>query len=563
MTTPQEQIKSRLSIAEIVGSYVKLERAGQNLRARCPFHEEKTPSFYVSPVRGSYHCFGCGKGGDLISFVQEIEGLTFPLALAMLAERAGVELKPVDPRETRERQVEQQALLFAVEFFQKKLQASSLAKDYLAKRKLLPETINNFRLGFAPAEWDSLLTEAGKAGVLPESLLKVGLVIPSAKTKGRYYDRFRNRIMFPILGQNGKVVGFSGRTLESDPKEAKYINSPETALFKKGEILYGYYEAREAIRQKNRAVLVEGQMDLLLSHQAGVKETVATSGTALTPAHVRLLARLSDHISFAFDADKAGRAALLRAISLSLSLGVEPEAILLDPGKDPADMAGSNPVLWQKRVEERKPAVSLVLEGIEKESADLKERRGRLKEEILPLIAHIESGMVQAHYVDEIAKVAGLSAEPVWADLLQITSTRQNPVLSQKEKIPPGNKKGLAEELEGLLLWMIEKEWAGALTEEAEAIRKRKEAEPDFFTITPERKEEIAFKADFTYPDSGSLKKDLERILTRFDLENLRLALKEAQEELFLAERRGDETLVEEKTRKCQDIASRIAKLTI
>jgi DNA primase len=563
MTTPQEQIKSRLSITEVVGGYVKLERAGQNLRARCPFHQEKTPSFYVSPVRGSYHCFGCGKGGDLISFVQEIEGLTFPLALATLAERAGVELRPVDPRETRERQIEQQALLFATDFFQKKLEESSVAKQYLAKRKLLPETIKYFRLGFAPAEWDSLLKDADRAGILPQALLKVGLVIPSAKTEGRYYDRFRNRIMFPILGQNGKVVGFSGRTLESDPKEAKYVNSPETALFKKGEILYGYYEAKEAIRQKNRAVVVEGQMDLLLSHQAGVKETVATSGTALSLSHIRLLARLSDHISFAFDADKAGRAALLRAISLSLSSGVEPEAILLDRGLDPADMAGNDPLLWQKRVEERKPAVTLVLEEIEKESIDLKERRNRLKNEVLPLVAHIESGMVQAHYVDEIAKVAGLSSEPVWADLLEITSAKQNPGLVQKEKVFIGNKKGLAEELEGLSLWMIEKEWAGALTEKAEAIRKRASLEPDFFTITPERKEEIAFKADFTYPDSAALEKDLERMLTRFDLENLRLALKGAQEELFLAERSGNEVLVEEKTRKCQDIASQIAQLTI
>jgi DNA primase len=547
----------------MLAGYVKLEKAGQNLRARCPFHQEKTPSFYVSPVRGSYHCFGCGKGGDLISFVQEIEGLTFPLALATLAERAGVELRPTDPRETRERQIEQQALLFATEFFQKKLQESSLAKSYLTKRKLLPETIKNFRLGFAPAEWDSLLKDADRAGISPQALLQVGLVIPSPKTSGRYYDRFRNRIMFPILGQNGKVIGFSGRTLESDPKEAKYVNSPETTLFKKGEILYGYYEAKEAIRQKNRAVLVEGQMDLLLSHQAGVTETVATSGTALSVAHIRLLARLSDHISFAFDADKAGRAALLRAISLSLSSGVEPEAILLDKGLDPADMAGSDPILWQKRVEERKPAVALVLEEIEKESVDLKERRKRLKEEVLPLVAYIESGMVQAHYVDEIAKVAGLSSEPVWVDLLEITSQKQNPTSVKKEKVVIGNKKGLAEELEGLSLWMIEKEWAGGLTEQAEAIRKRKETEPDFFTITPERKEEIAFKADFTYPDSTALEKDLERMLVRFDLENLHLALKKAQEELFLAERSGDEVLVEEKTRKCQDIASRIAMLTI
>ncbi len=331
MPTPVEQVKERLNITDVVSSYLPLAKAGVNLKGRCPFHNEKTPSFFVSPSRQSFHCFGCGKGGDIITFVQEIEGLEFLDALKLLADRAGITLDLKSGGQasatTREKAALSAVLEQATRFYEKKLTEHPEALAYLTGRGLAKATITNFRLGFAPSGWrhltDYLLGEGLATGLLD----KAGLVVmkdkaasgPSAGAplERPCYDRFRGRIMFPLLDAGGTVAGFSGRLYDPEGRrneEAKYLNSPQTILYDKSRLLYGLDKAKLSIRREDKAVLVEGQMDLVLAHQIGLENTVAVSGTALTDRHLAALARLSRRLIMAYDADEAGLAASRRAV---------------------------------------------------------------------------------------------------------------------------------------------------------------------------------------------------------------------------------------------------------
>src|SRR3989344_977751 len=346
MSTPVEQIKERLSIADVVGSYMQLTRAGASLKGICPFHSEKTPSFFVSPARGSYYCFGCQAKGDIFTFVQEFEGLDFVGALRVLASRAGVTLQKMDPKQRSEYARLYQLLEKATRFFEAQLREGSEARQYLTARGLSDESIRSWRLGYAPDEWRSLFDYLITEGFKPEEMQKVGLVKvstqadPAGNTASgtkRYYDAFRGRIMFPILDSASRVIAFSGRILPrlDDGKTGKYINSPETVLFSKSHVLHGFHLAKLAIREKDATILVEGQMDLLMSHQAGYRNTVASSGTALTTHQLERLRRLSENLLIAFDSDSAGLKAAERAIGLALSLGMNVKVIPLQD-KEPA-----------------------------------------------------------------------------------------------------------------------------------------------------------------------------------------------------------------------------------
>ncbi|MCX6712416.1 MAG: DNA primase [Candidatus Vogelbacteria bacterium] len=322
MASSVEQIKAKLSIVDVVGSYLKLEKAGINYRGKCPFHNEKTPSFFVSLARGSYHCFGCNRGGDIISFVQDIEGLDFIEALRILAERAGVELEPLHRGEGLATNRLFTLLDEATKFYTQQLDLAlnKKARDYLIERGLTEESIKNFRVGFAPDGWRGVYDHLIRLGFNEGEMIKVGLVIANTKAgpqASRGYDRFRSRLMFPIANPNGKVVGFSGRIFGAETETtAKYINSPQTELYNKSKILYGYDRAKQAMRQQDECIFVEGQMDLIMSHQAGATNTVAVSGTALTTEHIQLVKRLTDNIVLANDYDLAGLKASLRAINL-------------------------------------------------------------------------------------------------------------------------------------------------------------------------------------------------------------------------------------------------------
>jgi DNA primase len=335
-----EEVKTTVDIVDVVSDYVRLKRAGANFKGLCPFHDEKTPSFNVNPVIGIYKCFGCGEGGDAISFVEKVEGLGFVEAVRLLAERAGIELPEegeADPA-ADENESLLHALRFAARFYFHELTQSEAGREiglaYFRDRGFSAETIKKFGLGYAPDAWDSLLTAAGEQQVRPEILEKAGLVLPR-KQGGGYYDRFRGRVLFPIVSHVGKVLGFGGRILGQDSEQPKYINSPETPVYHKGRVLYGLHQAKQSIRSEEEVVLVEGYTDVISLHQAGVANVVAASGTALTADQVKLLGRYAKRIVLLFDADSAGAAAALRSIDVILQQGLAVYVISLPEKADP------------------------------------------------------------------------------------------------------------------------------------------------------------------------------------------------------------------------------------
>src|SRR5581483_2261534 len=302
MSSSVEQIKAKIDIVSLVSAYMKLDKAGMNWKGKCPFHNEKTASFFVSPDRGSFYCFGCHKKGDIFTFVEEFEGVDFVGALKILAEKAGVTLdKFSGTKEQGEKNKLHNILEQATIFYQRKLSGEAL--DYLKNRGVSDETISSFRLGFAPEEWRSLYGHLKEKNVSEADMMAVGLL---KQKDSSYYDTFRGRIMFPISDPSGRVVGFSGRILKVKEEAPKYVNSPETSLFNKSQILFGLDKAKISIRTKDYSILVEGQMDLVMMHQVGINNTVASSGTALTAEHLTRLRRLSNRLIMAYDADNAG-----------------------------------------------------------------------------------------------------------------------------------------------------------------------------------------------------------------------------------------------------------------
>lgn len=331
-TDAKEKIRERLSLAEVVGEIVALKPAGRGqLKGLCPFHDEKTPSFHVHPDRGFYYCFGCQAKGDIFDFVMQTRSMSFPEALKLLGDRAGVEVGPPSPRAGNRRDLHDVNQL-ALDYFRRHLEGPAL--DYLAGRGLTQETIQEFELGYAPDEWDGLLRTALTKGVSDGDLVSLGLVVENER--GRRYDRFRGRVMFPIRDSLGRLVGFAGRVLGDG--QPKYLNSPESELFKKGELLYGLDRARSAVREQGEALVVEGYMDVIALHQGGFPTAVASLGTALTAAHADALARLDvRRVYLAFDSDEAGQRAILTGLDQTASRRFLVRAVTVPHGKDPAD----------------------------------------------------------------------------------------------------------------------------------------------------------------------------------------------------------------------------------
>lgn len=399
MSSEVEEIKNRLDIVDVIGEYVTLKPGGANFKAVCPFHQEKTPSFMVNRERQFWHCFGCDQGGDVFAFVQKIENMEFIEALRLLAAKAGVELQSYDPRAQSERTRLHDIHTRATEFFHSLLfQAQGKgALEYLThKRKLTPETIRVWKLGYAPDEWRALLGHLLGLKFTEKELIASGLALSS---QGRTYDRFRNRVMFPIVSPHGQVVGFSARALSSDPNEPKYINSPQTLIYDKGKTLFGLFQARGAIREKNAAILVEGNMDVIASSQSGVAHVVAASGTGLTAGHLNLLSRFTKELHVCFDADAAGLRASERGITLALSAGFFVKVIplvsevgpprLSEAGKegsgtlgvsfpkDPADIVENDPAAWARLAVSAVPVMEYVLGRVAREEnlRDVEDRR--------------------------------------------------------------------------------------------------------------------------------------------------------------------------------------------
>jgi len=348
-----DQIRDTCNIVDVVNNYVPLKRFGPSWKACCPFHTEKTPSFTVSPDKGMYHCFGCGVNGDVFAFVMAKENVDFPMAAHILAERAGItipeERGTPAQRAGRQKAADEKQRIYDIHekiatWFASNLNtdATSPVSKYFATRSIPADTAKKFRIGAAPDGWNGAMDYLKAEGYSEQDIVKSGIVTESNKKPGLFYDRFRNRLMFSIWDEKGRVVGFSGRTVEAESKGAKYVNSPETPIFKKSKVLYGLPLARTAIKDKGFVILSEGQVDTIAMHMAGFDNTVAPQGTAFTEEQAAMLKRYTDKVYVGFDGDSAGIKAILKAINILLPVGVEVRVIKFPAGSDPDDILKTN-----------------------------------------------------------------------------------------------------------------------------------------------------------------------------------------------------------------------------
>ncbi len=416
------EVKSKLSVVEVVGESVTLKKAGTTYKGLCPFHGEKTPSFVVTPARETWHCFGCGRGGDIFSFVMERDGLTFPEALRSLAGKAGVEIDERTKREDARRKRLRDVLDAAIAFYHAVLtnsKSGETALAYLKGRGFSDATIETYQLGWAPAGWDHMARQLqAKRGIRPEELIEVGLASPSQRGRGPI-DKFRARVLFPIRDQNGHAVGLGGRLLEGDGP--KYLNSPATPLFDKSRTLYLIDRAKGPIRRSEQAVIVEGYTDALMAHQAGFDNVVASLGTALTPNQIGLLTRYAKRIALAYDVDPAGEKAGTLGVTALTGLigqlqaddsGVKLEdvrVVRLPEGKDPDEVIREAPADWEQGVAKAKPLVEYLI-GHHASRFDLKQSTGRIGfvEAVIPAIRDVADPLRRDEALQEVRRVSGV-----------------------------------------------------------------------------------------------------------------------------------------------------------
>ncbi len=406
-----QDIKDRLDIAEVIGSYIPLKKAGTNFKGACPFHSEKTPSFVVTPSRQIWHCFGCGEGGDVFSFVQKFENLDFVQTLKVLADRAGVKLPEYRPG-TNLKEDEKELLIrintFAARFYHQTLLNSLPGKEageYLLARGLTKQTIKAWQIGFAPNDFHSLSEALKLKKVTSEQAIKAGVVVKNER--GQIYDRFRGRITFPIFNYVGEVVGFSARILPKldDGKTGKYINSPETLIYNKSKVLFGLNFAKNHIRKTDEVIVVEGQMDCISAHQAGFTNTVASSGTAMTIEHLTTLGRLTKNLKFCFDADFAGLNATKRAVEHLLGKDFNIKIVVIAGAKDPDELIKKDPKAWEKAVKEAPLFLDYYIERLFGEVKALTiETKKALRNELLPLVKKLNDALEQEHYLKLLAR---------------------------------------------------------------------------------------------------------------------------------------------------------------
>ena len=434
--SPVDEIKSRLDIVEVISSYIQLSQAGRNWKALCPFHNEKTPSFIVSPERQIWHCFGCGEGGDIFAFIMKIEGVEFRDALRILAKRAGIELKAPDRKLQSEKTRLYEICQWSSKFFiahLRQTERGKKVKEYLKGRGFSEAVISEFQIGYAPRSWKALLNFLVSKGYKAEEIAKAGLAVKSERiknsefskdsesgtNKGGYpsasllgkeglrgiYDRFRDRIIFPIFDLSGEVIGFGGRVMpDANEKQAKYINTPETLIYNKGRILYGLNKTSRWIRQADICILVEGYADLIASWQMGVKNVVASSGTALTFEQIRLIKRMTNNLATAFDMDSAGAAATKRSIDMAISSGMDVKVIEINK-KDPADYLKEDYRQWLEAVGNAKSVMDFYFSNAFSsfDSEDI-EGKKEITGILLPVIKKIPNKVEQAHWIGKLAQ---------------------------------------------------------------------------------------------------------------------------------------------------------------
>ncbi|MCL4366726.1 DNA primase [Patescibacteria group bacterium] len=402
-----ELIKERINVVDLIAEYLPLKKTGVNFKANCPFHQEKTPSFVVSPERGIWHCFGCQKGGDIFRFLMEKEGVDFSEALETLAKKAGVTLKRQAHAQTDQKERLIAANQKAAQFYHYILTEHKLgqkALSYLHQRGVTDETIKKFKLGYAPNSWDSLTNFLKKRGFKNAEMVEAGLVVPS---RNSVYDRFRGRVIFPLINLKDEVVGFSGRILAQG--EPKYLNTPVTPIFDKSHFLFGLNFAKATIRSKKQVILVEGLLDMIMPYQAGVENTVAVQGTALTDEQIKLIAKYAEDVCLSFDKDVAGDSAARRSIELLDGAGLNTKVIEIKGGKDPADMVVGNPQDFIQAVAKAEPVYDYYLNSISlRFNPSNAEGKKKIAAELLPIWGKINETMTREYYTQKLAALLNM-----------------------------------------------------------------------------------------------------------------------------------------------------------
>lgn len=446
-----EEIKNRVDILEIVGGYVDLKKAGRNYKGLCPFHAEKTPSFMVSPEKQIWRCFGaCNEGGDAFSFLQKVEGLSFGEAIQKLAEKTGVKLERKSYEKDESKRVLFSANRIATDFYKELLgeKEGEVAKKYLIqKRSLSEKTISDFELGFAPRSKKNLIKELEKHNIKENESQRAGL----AKEKnGIFLDFFWNRLMFPIKDSGGQTIAFSARVL--DDSLPKYINTPETDIYSKSNSLYGLDLAKESIRKLDYAILVEGMMDVVASHQAGVKNVVAPGGTALTESQLRLIQRFTKNIKLAFDIDFAGSEATRRAIEIAWQMGFNIKVITIPEGKDPGDIAITKTAVWKKAIKDAKYVVDYLFdESLKKFNKKDAIGRRYIAKELLPVIKRIPDAIEKDTYIKRLANELLVDEESIQKALKNISLPKEKREKAEKTKTIKNHQSELEKNTIGLL----------------------------------------------------------------------------------------------------------------
>jgi len=561
MNDEVNQVKERLDIVEIMSSYLTVKRAGVNMKANCPFHNEKTPSMMISPERQTFKCFGCGEGGDIFTFIEKIEGVDFYNALKILADKAGVKLANKSVKYgNKEYKSDQKTRLFEINDWAKKLYHKILedhpkaekARSYLKERGMKDTTISEFEIGYAPDSWDLLLKFLDKKGYKAEEGVAAGVLIRNER--GSIYDRFRGRIMFPINNIMGATVAFTSRILISDENSAKYINSSESPIYTKGKTIYGLDKAKMNIKESDLAVMVEGNMDVIACHQAGFKNVVATSGTAITVEQLKILNRYGSEIAFSFDSDNAGDTAMKRAITLSLQNDMSTKIIHLSgPFKDPDEAIKSDPKNWQRAVEKSKPALEYWIDLLIKKNPDLGvSAKKAIAKEILPVIKTIYSDIEKEYYVKYLAGKLSVSEKALIAALEKTKSEEKKP----EEKNDKLSKISIEEKIFGFLwhdpklIKYINNETTGLSNTELQGFVKmindknivKDKLDPKEISILNQY--EMQTMEELETSDEEAVKAELIFLISRFRSENTDHLKADFAQRIQTAESKGDKEKV-------------------
>ena len=565
--SPIEEIKQKLDIVDVISEYLTLKKVGANYRALCPFHKEKNPSFYVNPERQIWRCFGCSRGGDIFKFIMEIENVEFPEALKILAKKAGVELKGYEKVDSSKKNLLKKINQEAAKFFERNLWENKEALDYLLKRGLKKETIKEFQLGFAQDNWHLLERYLKEKGFLQTDIFESGLLVKT--DDGRFYDRFRSRIMFPLYDSLGNIIGFSGRIFGKKTDAGKYINTPQTLIFDKSQLLYGIHKSKEFIKKEKKALIVEGQMDFLMAWQNDLKYSVAVSGTAFTEKQLSILKRYTNNLILCFDMDEAGEVACERSIFEAKKRDFSIEVLPLAFGKDLAELLKEKPKETKKILSNKIPIMEFFFEKAKK-VASLTDSEGRKKiaDYFLAKIKLLVSPVEQGFWIEKLANFLKIKEEFLYDALKSIKTSKEKEEIKDEEKFLPETfsfSQSLSKKIIALILEDKEKFLNLKETENLEKFLD-KDYQEIFLKIKNGREKEIEdkiayLKLFFEY-EFGDLKidkeKELKKLIKLLKKENLKSEIEKINFEIKEAEENKDQKKAEELLLKIKKLSEKL-----